>query len=169
MVVGAPGFAGGQGIERHKPPGTGPSLILQAVSVPAGSAMIYLSGQFASPINPAMDTSTTPKIADFGNTKTQTISALNKIKGILVSHSYEMSDIVKMTVFVVGDPDQGGKMDFAGMNEGFKLFFGTADNPNTVARSTVQVAALAGPALLVEIEVTAARTKTGARGDRRLR
>lgn len=48
-------------------------------------------------------------------------------------------------------------MDFAGMNDGFKQFFGTADNPATVARSTVQVAALAGPAFLVEIEATAAK------------
>ncbi len=62
-----------------------------------------------------------------------------------------------MTVFVAGDPALGGKMDFAGMNEAFKLFFGTAENPNTVARSTIQVAALAGPAFLVEIEVTAAQ------------
>jgi len=60
-------------------------------------------------------------------------------------------------VFVAGDPAKGGKMDFAGMNEGFKTFFGTTDNPTTVARSTVQVAALAGPAYLVEIEATAAK------------
>ena len=43
------------------------------------------------------------------------------------------------------------------MNDGFKSFFGTPDNPGTVARSTVQVAALANPAFLVEIEATAAK------------
>jgi enamine deaminase RidA (YjgF/YER057c/UK114 family) len=48
-------------------------------------------------------------------------------------------------------------MDFAGFNEGYKLFFGTKDNPNLVARSTVQVSALAGPYFLVEIEATAAK------------
>ncbi len=68
-----------------------------------------------------------------------------------------MSDVIKLTVFVNGDPKLGGKMDFAGMNEGFKMFFGTTENPNTVARSTVQVAALAAPAFLVEIEATAAK------------
>lgn len=82
---------------------------------------------------------------------------LNKIKGILKEHGYAMSDVIKLTVFVAGDPKLGGKMDFAGMNDGFKQFFGTADNPGTVARSTVQVAALAGPAFLVEIEATAAK------------
>jgi enamine deaminase RidA (YjgF/YER057c/UK114 family) len=41
------------------------------------------------------------------------------------------------------------------MNEGFRQFFGTAENPNTVARSTIQVAALAAPGYLVEIEAWA--------------
>jgi len=63
-----------------------------------------------------------------------------------------------MTVFVTADPKRpDGKMDFAGMNEGYRQFFGTAENPNVVARSTVQVAGLAGPYYLVEIEVTAAK------------
>jgi enamine deaminase RidA (YjgF/YER057c/UK114 family) len=56
-----------------------------------------------------------------------------------------------------GSSKLAGKMDFAGMNEGYKVFFGSADNPNVVARSTIQVAALAGPAFLVEIEATAAK------------
>ena len=60
-------------------------------------------------------------------------------------------------MFVAGDPKLGGKMDFAGMNDGFKTVFGTAETPATVARSTIQVAALAGPSFLVEIEATAAR------------
>ncbi|MFN3436052.1 MAG: Rid family hydrolase, partial [Sphingomonas sp.] len=84
-------------------------------------------------------------------------SVLNKIKAILHQHGYAMGDVIKLTVFVAGDPKLGGKMDFAGMNEGFKQFFGTPENPGTVARSTVQVAALAGPAYLVEIEATAAK------------
>ncbi|MFX7874639.1 Rid family hydrolase, partial [Acinetobacter baumannii] len=79
------------------------------------------------------------------------------IKAILAEHGYTMADLIKLTVFVAGDPKLGNKMDFAGMNDGFKQFFGTADNPATVARSTVQVAALAGPAFLVEIEATAAK------------
>src|SRR3546814_16074724 len=94
---------------------------------------------------------------DLGDTRTQTISTFNKIKSILASRGYAMSDIIKLTVFVAGDPKLGGKMDFAGVNEGFKMFFGTPENPETVARSTIQVTALAGPAFLVEIEATAAR------------
>lgn len=147
--------AAAQDITRFKSPG--PALILQGVWVPPGAETLYLSGQLASPIDPSKPPSSPPAIGDFGDTKTQTISTLNKIKDILASHGYKMSDIIKLTVFVAGDPKLDGKMDFAGMNEGFKLFFGTAENPNTVARSTVQVAALAGPAFLVEIEATAAK------------
>ncbi|SFN77844.1 RidA family protein [Sphingomonas sp. OK281] len=143
-------------IVRHA--NTPPGLILQGVTVPAGAKMLYLSGQLAAPIDPAAKTPPAQlTIADFGDTKTQTISVFTKIKTILAAQGYAMSDIVKLTVFVAGDPKLGGKMDFAGMNDAFKMFFGTAENPNTVARSTVQVAALAGPAFLVEIEATAAK------------
>ncbi|MEG3171562.1 RidA family protein [Sphingomonas sp. ZB1N12] len=143
-------------IVRHA--NTPPGLILQGVTVSAGANMLYLSGQLAAPIDPASKTLPAQlTIADFGDTKTQTISVFTKIKSILAAQGYAMSDIIKLTVFVAGDPKLGGKMDFAGMNEAFKMYFGTAENPNTVARSTVQVAALAGPAFLVEIEATAAK------------
>ena len=149
---------GGQAAEitRFKAAGPAPALILQGVLVPAGADTLYLSGQLAAPIDPAKPAATLT-MADFGDTKTQTVSTLTKIKAILASRGFTMSDIIKMTVFVAGDPAHGGKMDFAGMNDGFKMFFGTSENPNTVARSTIQVAALAGPNFLVEIEVTAAK------------
>lgn len=68
-----------------------------------------------------------------------------------------MSDVIKMTAFVSGDPALGGQMDFAGFNAGFREFFNTDENPNTLARSTVQVAALVRPYFLIELEVVAAR------------
>jgi len=137
---------------------TPPGLILQGVSVPSGAKMLYLSGQLAAQVDPSKKIPPADlTIADFGDTKTQTISVFSKIKTILAAQGYAMSDIIKLTVFVAGDPKLGGKMDFTGMNDAFKMFFGTTDNPNTVARSTVQVAALAGPAFLVEIEATASK------------
>jgi 2-iminobutanoate/2-iminopropanoate deaminase len=136
---------------------TPPGFILQGVEVTAGAKTLYLSGQLASPTDPAKAAATGLTMADYGDTKTQTISVLTKIKTILASHGYAMADVIKMTVFVAGDPKSGGKMDFAGMNDAYKQFFGSADNPNVVARSTIQVAALAAPWALVEIEVTAAK------------
>ncbi len=152
MMAGSPASAQ---IVRHVNPGPAPSLILQSVTIPAGAETLVLSGQLAAPIDPAKPV-TGPE--SFGDTRTQTISVLTKIKAILAEHGYTIGDVYKLTVFVAADPKRAdGRMDFAGMNDGFKMFFGTADNPTTVARSTVQVAALASPNFLVEIEATAAK------------
>ena len=151
-------MAEGAMVMRHA--NTPPGLILQGVTVAPGATMLYLSGQLASPIDPAAAKAKPMSeltMADFGDTKTQTISALTKIKGLLEAQGFAMTDVIKLTVFVAADPKMNGKMDFMGFNEGFKQFFGSADNPQTVARSTVQVAALAGPPFLVEIEATAAK------------
>lgn len=135
-----------------------PGLILQGVTVSPGATTLYLSGQLANPLpESASKPAAELTMADFGDTKAQTVSVLDKIAAILEARGFAMSDVIKLTVFVAGDPKLDGKMDFAGMNEGFRQFFGTAANPNTVARSTIQVAALAGPNYLVEIEATAAK------------
>jgi 2-iminobutanoate/2-iminopropanoate deaminase len=140
-------------IVRHvNPP---PAIILGGVTIPPGAEIVLLSGQLASPIDPAK----TDSIEAFGDTKTQTISTFAKIKAALGKLGYSMSDVVKLTVFVTADPKLG-KMDFAGFNAGYKEFFGTAENPNLVARSTVQVAGLAGPYFLIEIEAIAAKAPT---------
>jgi enamine deaminase RidA (YjgF/YER057c/UK114 family) len=67
-----------------------------------------------------------------------------------------MSDVTKMTAFLVADP-ANGKLDFEGFMAGYKKFFDTPEQPNKPARSAVQVAALVVPGALVEIEVTAAK------------
>lgn len=68
----------------------------------------------------------------------------------------DMGDVVKMTVFLVGVPELEGRMDSAAMNEVFRSFFGTAEQPNRPTRSTIQVAALGRPGMYVEIEAVAA-------------
>jgi enamine deaminase RidA (YjgF/YER057c/UK114 family) len=140
-------------IVRHTNPP--PAIILGGVTLPPGAEIVLLSGQLANPIVEGK----TATMDDYGDTKTQTISTFNKIKAALAKLGYTMSDIVKLTVFVAGDPKLGGKMDFMGFNAGYKEFFGTKENPNLVARSTVQVAGLAGPNFLIEIEAVAARVK----------
>ncbi|MDE2404737.1 MAG: endonuclease [Sphingomonadales bacterium] len=132
------------------------ALILDAARVNAGTDMLYISGQLASPVDPAKPMTEVKAIEDLGDSKTQTISVLNKIKAILAGQGMAMSDLVKLTLFIAPDPKLG-KLDFAGVNEGFKQFFGTAENPNTVARSAFQVGALVGPYYLIEIEAIAAK------------
>ncbi len=129
------------------------SPIAKMVTVPAGATTYYLSGMVAPVSNP-----NAPKgsVESYGDTKTQTIGALTEIQKALAEQKLTMGDVVAMHVFLAGDPAKGGKMDFAGMMDGYKQFFGTKEQPNKPARSTVQVAALVGPAYLVEIEVIAA-------------
>ena len=62
-----------------------------------------------------------------------------------------------MNVFLVGDPRKGGVMDFEGLMQGYLRHFGTDNQNNVPARTTVQVAGLPVPGALVEIEVVAAR------------
>jgi enamine deaminase RidA (YjgF/YER057c/UK114 family) len=83
------------------------------------------------------------------------VSVLRKIEAGLKAHGLGLGDVVMMRVFLVAPTGQQ-RMDFAGMMEGYRQFFGTAAQPNKPARSTMQVAGLVDPGWLVEIEVTAA-------------
>ena len=125
------------------------AAIAQAVKVPAGSEMLYVSGITPDPVAGA------PAAAPFGDTKTQTISILGKIGAILKGQGYGWEDVVMMRVLLVGDPAKGGGMDFAGMMEGYNSVYGALKN--RPARITSQVAGLVRPGMYAEIEVQAAR------------
>jgi enamine deaminase RidA (YjgF/YER057c/UK114 family) len=137
---------------QHIQPGTG--AIASAVWV---GDTLYMSGQLPSAITPADRDKGTPAI--YGDTKTQAASALGKIEALLKEQGLGMGNVVMLHVYLVGDPANGGKLDFAGMNAAYGQYFGTKEQPNKPARSAVQVAALAFPGPLVEIEVIAAKSK----------
>ena len=118
--------------------------------------MYYQSGQLASPITPADAAKGTP--ADYGDTKAQAASVFAKIQKGLQAQGLDMKDVVKMTVFLGPDP-KTGKLDFAGMQSVYLTYFGTKEQPNKPARSAFQVAALAAPWALLEIEVIAVKSK----------
>jgi enamine deaminase RidA (YjgF/YER057c/UK114 family) len=92
------------------------------------------------------------------NTETQTTHVLEAIKGALKAQKLSLGDVVLMHVYLAGDPAHDGKMDFAGFMAAYSKCFGTSDQPNKPARSAMQVAALALPGALVEIEVVAVKT-----------
>ncbi len=117
---------------------------------------LYLSGQLASPVTPADAAKGTAAI--YGDTEAQTMSTLSKIEASLKNEGLAMGDVVMMHVYMAGDPAKGGKLDFPGMMAAYSRFFGTKEQPNKPARSTVQVAALVAPWALVEIEVIAAKS-----------
>jgi len=125
------------------------AVISSNVSIPPGSRIIYLSGSTGSPADPT-------KPEEVGDTRAQTLSILTKMKATLEGMGLGMGDVVKMNVFLVS-PTPGGHMDSPAMNEVFKTFFGTPEQPNRPARTTVQVAALGRPTTLVEIEAVVAK------------
>ena len=126
-----------------------------ATAIWAGDTL-YVSGQLPAPTPPA-DPSKGTKPMIQGDTKAQTINTLNVIQGILKEQGLGMGDIVQMSVWLSPDPATG-KIDFPGMNEGYKQFFGTKDQPNKPVRATVQ-SGLVIPDALVEIAVVAVRSK----------
>ncbi len=128
--------------------------IARAVEVPAGSTLVFHSGTTPGPANASAPAGTA---AYWGDTKTQTLSVFARIKESLDSLGLGFGDVVSMTVYLVGDPAMGGKMDFAGFMEAYSQFYGTPAQPRLPTRSTVQVAGLVQPGMLVEIEVTLAR------------
>jgi enamine deaminase RidA (YjgF/YER057c/UK114 family) len=137
---------------RHNAPGF---PIATSIEVPPGVSTIYLSGMGADVANAAAPKMT---LAAYGDTETQTRSALTKIAAALASLHLGLGDVVQMHVYLAADPKLG-RMDFAGMMNAYTTFFGTKDQPNLPTRSAMQVAALANPGWLVEIEVTAVRKR----------
>ena len=137
-------------------PDGNPFPISSAVTVRGDLDTVYVSGALPSVAN-----KDAPKgsVASYGDTEAQTVSTLNNIKTTLARLGLGLGDVVKMTVFLVGDPEKENKMDFPGLMKGYSQFFGTAEQPNKPARSAMQVTALALPGALVEIEVIAVKPR----------
>ena len=127
-----------------------------ATAVWAGDTL-YVSGQLPNAIQPADASKGISAV--YGDTKAQSLSALQKIDAILKEQGLGMKDVVMMHVYLAGDPAKGNTLDFQGMMAAYTQFFGTTEQPNKPARSAMQVAALAAPGALVEIEVIAVKSK----------
>ncbi|HEX5342415.1 MAG TPA: RidA family protein [Duganella sp.] len=144
-------------IVRHKIPNSDFPIAL-AVTIPPTATIHFISGQVPAVVN---KDAPGDSIEAFGDTKTQSETVLKKIKEILQGMKLDMSDVVKMQVFLVGDPAKGGKADTKGFMEAYTQYFGATAQPtaqpNLPARAVVQVAGLSNPGWLVEIEVVAAK------------
>ena len=144
-------------IVRHKIPGSDFPIAL-AVSIPPTATIHFVSGQVPAVIDKA---AAPDSLAAFGDTRAQSESVLKKIKEVLEGMKLDMTDVVKMTVYLVGDPAKGGKADTKGFMEAYTQYFGATaqpgPQPNLPARAVVQVAGLSNPGWLVEIEVVAAK------------
>jgi enamine deaminase RidA (YjgF/YER057c/UK114 family) len=147
--IAGPGAARAEIVRHPIPNSTFP--IAQAVQVTGNATTYYVSGQVPPLVSKDADPAS-PQA--YGDTKTQTVGVLNKIKAILEVLGLGMADVVKMQVFLVHSA--AAPMDFKAFMEGYTQFFG-GSQPNLPARSVIGVAALANPGFLVEIEVVAAK------------
>ena len=148
-------LVGGAALAADAPRRIGPaqSPISTSVTVPPGSQLVYVSGTVPDVVDAAAPEGS---VARFGDTEAQTRSVIGKIEKALADQGLGLGDVVMMRVFLVAPAGQK-QMDFAGMMRGYRAFFGTEQQPNKPARSTMQVAGLVDPGWLVEIEVTAAK------------
>lgn len=127
--------------------------IAAAVEVPATKTVVYLSGKLPQLLPGKTDRNS---VESYGSTEQQSLSVFGQIEEQLNELGLDSGHVVKMTIFLVADPATGA-MDFAGLMNAYRTFYGTATQPNVPARSTVEVAALVAPGALVEIEVIAVR------------
>lgn len=116
-----------------------------SAAVWAGNTL-YVSGT----LDPDLKTDT--------DTKSQTVGILKTIQKLLQSQKLTLGDVVMMHVYLGNNPATKGKPDFDGMMAGYTQFFGTKDQPNKPARTTVQVILPAeNRGALVEIDLVAVR------------
>ena len=101
-----------------------------------------------------------PDMKTHTDTRSQTVGLIKDIQKLLESQKLTLGDVVMMHVYLGGDPAKAGKMDFEGMMAGYSQFFGTKDQPNKPARTTVQVILPAGArGALVEVDLIAVHPK----------
>ena len=101
-----------------------------------------------------------PDMKAHTDTTSQTVGILKDLQKFLESQKLTLGDVVMMRVYLGADPAKDGKGDFAGMMAGYTQFFGTKDQPNKPARTTLQVVLPAGArGALIEIDLVAVRPK----------
>lgn len=152
LLIGCSAYAD---VTRHALPDNSTFPISRAVEVSAGTTLIYHSGTVPGAANPDAERGSREY---FGDTEAQALNVFGRMEASFKELGVGFGDIIKMTVFLVGDPAMDGRMDFAGFMRAYTKYFGTEAQPNKPARSAVQVAGLAGgPNMLIEIEVVIAR------------
>jgi enamine deaminase RidA (YjgF/YER057c/UK114 family) len=136
--------ASAQGRKEIPLPGAQGSLPISA-AVWAGNTL-YVSGW----LDPDLKTHT--------DTKSQTVGILENVQKLLEGEKLTLGNVVMMHVYLGNDPATGGKPNFEGMMAGYTQFFGTKDQPNKPARTTMQVVLPAGArGALVEIDFIVVR------------
>lgn len=132
--------------------------VATSVLVPNGIDLLFVSGVLPDVADPSAPRDSVER---FGDTATQAKSVLSKLAKELEGFGLTMADVVKMNVYLVGDPRKKGALDLEGLMQAYMGLYGMRVlEKNLPARTTVQVAGLPIAGVLVEIEVIAARHPT---------
>ena len=124
-------------------------LVGTAGGATADTTLIYHSGTVPDPANPDAERGSREYV---GDTETQALSVFGRMEDSFKELGVGFGDVIKMTVFLVGDPEMGDRMDFGGFMRAYTKYFGNEEQPNKPARSAFQIAGLAGgPNMRVEI------------------
>lgn len=152
LLLGSAAMATQADVTRHPLPGSD-FPISQAVEVSADTTIVYHSGMVPGPAN--LDAERySPEF--WGDTEAQTLSVFGRLEESLKAKGLDFGDVIKMQIFLVA-PEGEKMMDFQGMMRAYRKYFGTQEQPNLPARSAFQIAGLASPGMLVEIEMVLAR------------
>jgi enamine deaminase RidA (YjgF/YER057c/UK114 family) len=101
-----------------------------------------------------------PEMKAHTDITSQTVGVLKDLQKFLESQKLTLGDVVMMRVYLGGDPAKDGKVDFGGMTAGYTRFFGTKEQPQKPARTTLQVVLpAASRGALIEVDLVAVRPK----------
>jgi enamine deaminase RidA (YjgF/YER057c/UK114 family) len=120
--------------------GPAASPIASGKALKAGSGLYFSAGAV-----PSVD----------GDLKTQALSALGILKTRLAEAGMGFKDVLFLRAYVV--PEADGSFDRKGWGEAYGTFFGTAEQPQKPARTTIPVHSLPRPNWKIEIDVIAAQ------------
>jgi len=126
--------------------------ILKGVEVPANKKLFFSSGLVTLP-----NDTTAPErtLERYGDTHTQSLGCLTRLKNTLGEAGLELKDVIYLGVFIAPDPRNDNQIDFNAWFEAYGKNFNNPQNPVKTARTTLGVASLARPYLLVEVEAIA--------------
>lgn len=103
-----------------------------------------------------------PDLKTHTDTQSQAEGVLKDVQAFLQTQGLSLSDVVMMRVYLVGAADRansGPRMDIQGVRAAERQFFGTKDQPNKPACTTVHVLRSGQSAVLVEFDFVAVRPK----------
>ncbi len=119
------------------------------VAVEPGSELFFSWGVTASPLMKEIARSSVEN--RYGNTYQQSYSVLSQLTSDLAEVGLSLRDVVNVRAYIVADPEP----DFDAWNQAFSEFFGTIENPNKPARTSLGITRLFHSDYRVEVEFTA--------------